>query len=101
MSRFLADPGRYNTEPRRGRPRKKTVRNVRRVALKASQDVSSAPDIKNELSLNLSVSLAPHLFHHNVDLRYKKVHFAPPLTAKHKMDLIEWVGNHVKWTNQD
>lgn len=94
---FLKDPEKYGAKKRRGRRRKMTIRDERRLLRAASNSPKSATELTRELNLPISAVRARAYLNNSVYLRHKKPLRAPVLSQKHKDARLSWAREHVKW----
>ena len=80
---FLKVPDQYVKKKRSGRPPTLTPMMKHRLIREASRGLKSARQLKNELSLNLSIWRVQQILREEPTLVFVKMVIEPPLTPRH------------------
>lgn len=97
ISKYLQNPELYGAIKHLGRPKKLSTRVRRKIFVKASNQTTSAKQIKDELKLDVSPRTVNRVLNSSELLQYKKMQSKPPLNQAHKTAREKFAKEHIKW----
>jgi len=90
ISNYLKDPVNYGKRHTKGRPKKMSARDTRRLFRVAAPGDLSAPKLVKKLELNVSKSTVSRTLASSGIFQYVKMNKAPQLTEAHKHARVAW-----------